>query len=197
MASRPHRRFARCPRARICRSSASPHMRCRGGPRDGEGCPRVPGRVGHDRRARAGRTARAHRNERPRGRDPGSAGRLRACQSPHPPRDRLSAPAAARRADGGIMRILLAEDDAVAGQTLTAILTAQGHEVTAVDNGVDAWGLWLVAHHRVIVSDWLMPAMDGIELCRKIRSRPPGPYTYLMMPTIPTRLGNFLQAMQG
>jgi len=38
------------------------------------------------------------------------------------------------------MRILLAEDDAVAGQTLTAILTAQGHEVTAVDNGVDAWG---------------------------------------------------------
>src|SRR5258708_16317323 len=95
------------------------------------------------------------------------------------------------------MQILLAEDDAVAGQTLTAILTAQGHEVTAVDNGVDAWGLWLVAHHRVIVSDWLMPAMDGIELCRKIRSRPPGPYTYFMMQTIRTGLGNFLEAMQA
>ena len=95
------------------------------------------------------------------------------------------------------MQILLAEDDAVAGQTLTAILTAQGHEVTAVDNGVDAWGLWLVAHHRVIVSDWLMPAMDGIELCRKIRARPPGPYTYFMMQTIRTGLGNFLEAMQA
>src|SRR5688572_30201543 len=95
------------------------------------------------------------------------------------------------------MRILLAEDDAVAGRTLTAILTAQGHEVTAVDNGVDAWGLWQVAKHRVIVSDWLMPAMDGLELCRKIRARPPGPYTYFVMQTIRTGLANFLEAMKA
>ncbi len=95
------------------------------------------------------------------------------------------------------MRILLAEDDAVAGRTLTAILSAQGHDVTAVENGVDAWGLWKVSRHRVIVSDWLMPAMDGIELCRKIRAQPPGPYTYFMMQTIRTGLGNFLQAMQA
>src|SRR5207249_6484618 len=99
--------------------------------------------------------------------------------------------------DGGMMRILLAEDDAVAGRTLTAILTAQGHEVSAVENGVDAWGLWKVSRHRVIVSDWLMPAMDGIELCRKIRAQPPGPYTYFMMQTIRTGLGNFLEAMKA
>src|SRR5207247_11263501 len=96
-----------------------------------------------------------------------------------------------------MMRILLAEDDAVAGRTLTAILTAQGHEVTAVENGVDAWGLWRVARHRVIVSDWLMPAMDGIELCRQIRSQPPGPYTYFLMQTIRTRLGNVPEAMNA
>jgi phosphoserine phosphatase RsbU/P len=96
-----------------------------------------------------------------------------------------------------MMRILLAEDDAVAGQTLTAILTAQGHEVTAVENGIDAWGLWKVSKHRVIVSDWLMPAMDGLELCRKIRAQPPGPYTYFMMQTIRAGLDNFLEAMQA
>lgn len=95
------------------------------------------------------------------------------------------------------MRILLAEDDAVAGRTLTAILTAQGHEVTAVDNGVDAWGLWQVSKHRVILSDWLMPAMDGLELCRRIRARPPGPYTYFIMQTIRTGLNNFLEAMKA
>src|SRR5258706_14736307 len=95
------------------------------------------------------------------------------------------------------MQILLAEDDAVAGQTLTAILTAQGHEVTAVDNGVDAWGLWLVAHHRVVVSDWLMPEMGCLELCRKVRSLPPGPYTYFIMQTIRPGLGNVLDAMQA
>src|SRR5258707_14027402 len=94
-----------------------------------------------------------------------------------------------------MMRILLAEDDAVAGETLTAILTAKGHEVTAVDNGVDAWGLWLVAQHRVVVSDWLVPEMDGIELCRKNRLRPAGTDTYFMMQTIRTGVGNFLEAM--
>src|SRR5438876_11688592 len=95
------------------------------------------------------------------------------------------------------MRILLAEDDAVAGRMLTAILQAQGHDVTAVENGVDAWGLWKVSRHRIIVSDWLMPAMDGIELCRKIRAQPPGAYTCFMMQTIRTGVGNFLQAMQA
>ena len=95
------------------------------------------------------------------------------------------------------MRILLAEDDPVAGQTLTAILTAQGHDVTAVENGIDAWALWKVSKHRVIVSDWLMPAMDGLELCRKIRAQPPGPYTYFMMQTIRAGLDNFLQAMEA
>ena len=95
------------------------------------------------------------------------------------------------------MRILLAEDDAVAGQTLTALLTAQGHEVTAVENGIDAWGLWKVSRHRVIVSDWLMPEMDGIELCRKMRAQPPGPYTYFIMQTIRSGLGNFLEAMDA
>jgi CheY-like chemotaxis protein len=96
-----------------------------------------------------------------------------------------------------MMRILLAEDDAVAGTTLTAILTAQGHDVESVENGIDAWGLWQVARHRVVVSDWLMPGMDGIELCRKIRGRPPGPYTYFVMQTIRTGLKNFLEAMRA
>ena len=95
------------------------------------------------------------------------------------------------------MKILLAEDDAVAGRTLTAILTAQGHDVTAVDNGIDALGLWQVSQHRVIVSDWMMPAMDGLELCRKIRARPPGPYTYFVLQTIRTGLSNFLEAMRA
>jgi len=95
------------------------------------------------------------------------------------------------------MKILLAEDDAVAGRTLTAILTAQGHEVTAVDNGIDAWALWQVSQPRVVVSDWLMPAMDGIELCRRIRARPHGPCTYFMMQTIRTGLSNFLEAMKA
>jgi sigma-B regulation protein RsbU (phosphoserine phosphatase) len=95
------------------------------------------------------------------------------------------------------MRILLAEDDAVAGRTLLAILTAQGHDVAAVGNGIDAWELWQVSQHRVVVSDWLMPKMDGLELCRRIRARPPGPYTYFVMQTIRSGLSSFLEAMRA
>jgi len=95
------------------------------------------------------------------------------------------------------MRILLAEDDAVAGRMLLAILTAQGHDVAVAENGLEAWKLWEPSRHRVVVSDWLMPGMDGIELCRKIRAQPPGPYTYFVMQTIRTGLGNFLEAMKA
>lgn len=95
------------------------------------------------------------------------------------------------------MKILLAEDDAVAGGMLLAILSAQGHEVTLANDGTEAWAMWQLTQHRVVVSDWLMPGIDGLELCRRVRSRPPGPYTYFVMQTIRSGLSSFLEAMQA
>ena len=69
------------------------------------------------------------------------------------------------------MKILLVEDDAVARETFQAILVAQGHEVVTAENGRAAWDRWLLTRFRVIVADWLMPDMDGLELCRRIRAR--------------------------
>lgn len=80
---------------------------------------------------------------------------------------------------------------------MLAILTAQHHDVTLAHDGTEAWGLWQLARHRVVVSDWIMPGLDGIDLCRKIRSQPPGPYTYFVMQTIRSGLGSFLEAMRA
>src|SRR6266571_1765750 len=93
------------------------------------------------------------------------------------------------------MKILLVEDEAASRETLAAILGAQGHEVVAAENGAEAWGLWQIEQHRIVVADWLMPEMDGLDLCRKIRARSDAPYTYFIMETVRSGRGNFLEAM--
>jgi sigma-B regulation protein RsbU (phosphoserine phosphatase) len=95
------------------------------------------------------------------------------------------------------MKILLAEDEALSRETLRAVMAAAGHEVIPVATGREAWERWFTMRHRVIVADWLMPEMDGLELCRRIRSQAPGPYTYFILETIRSGRGNFLEAMKA
>ena len=95
------------------------------------------------------------------------------------------------------MIILLAEDDPVARATLTAILQAQGHEVTQAEDGNQAWGMWQLSAPRVVVADWLMPEMDGLELCRKIRETPERPYTYFILETSRQGRDSYFEAMDA
>lgn len=93
------------------------------------------------------------------------------------------------------MRILLVEDEAVARDALRAIMTAQGYEVVTADGGVEAWGHWQLTGYRVVVADWIMPELDGLELCRRIRAHQERPYTYFLLETIRSGTKSFLQAM--
>ncbi len=82
------------------------------------------------------------------------------------------------------MRILIAEDDFTSRSILTAILTKQGHTVTATVNGAEAWeAMKQPDAPRLAVLDWMMPEMDGIELCRRIRSVKTDQPPYLLMLT--------------
>jgi CheY-like chemotaxis protein len=95
------------------------------------------------------------------------------------------------------VNILVAEDDPVARQLLQAVLTAQGHAVTAAANGQDAWDVWQLSQQRVVVSDWMMPELDGLELCRRMRAAPAQPYTYFILGTTRSGRENFLAAMDA
>jgi DNA-binding response OmpR family regulator len=95
------------------------------------------------------------------------------------------------------MMILLAEDDAVTRATLTAILTAQGHGVMQADDGDQAWGMWQLSAPRVVVADWLMPAVDGLELCRRIRTAHGRPYTYFILQTAREGRDSYFEAMDA
>jgi phosphoserine phosphatase RsbU/P len=95
------------------------------------------------------------------------------------------------------MVILLAEDDQVTRTTLAAILSAQGHDITEADDGIQAWGAWQLSAPRVVVADWLMPEMDGLDLCRKIRATLGRPYTYFILLTARQGRESYLEAMDA
>ena len=80
------------------------------------------------------------------------------------------------------MRILIAEDEAVTRRLLEGYLTKWGYEVISAANGNEAWDhLKAPDPPRLVVLDWMMPGMDGIELCRRIRHLETGSLMYIIL----------------
>jgi two-component system cell cycle response regulator len=80
--------------------------------------------------------------------------------------------------------VLIAEDDALFRRILEHWLERWDYQVTTVDNGLDAWeALQKEDAPPLAILDWMMPGMDGLELCRKIRSQQRGPYRYVLLLT--------------
>lgn len=85
------------------------------------------------------------------------------------------------------MKILVVDDDPTVRLVLTRMLEALGHEVTVAADGEEAWRILRVDHHSAVIADWLMPALDGIGLCKRIRAAAlPGGYVYLILLTSKT-----------
>jgi diguanylate cyclase (GGDEF)-like protein len=95
------------------------------------------------------------------------------------------------------MRALIADDDAVSRLMLQRALEKLGHEVLVATNGADAWELYRRHTVDVIVSDWLMPGMDGLDLCRRVRESQRETYTYFMLLTSLEGKQHFMQGMQA
>ena len=81
------------------------------------------------------------------------------------------------------MDILIAEDDYYSRTILQKILDKFGHKTEAVDNGLKAWNLFQQKDFSIIISDWMMPEMDGLTLCRKIREMELSRYIYILLLT--------------
>ena len=80
------------------------------------------------------------------------------------------------------MRILLAEDDATSARLMQRALTEMGHEVTIAADGLEAWGMLQDGDWGVVITDWVMPGLDGPGLCRRVRAAG-GSYRYLILMT--------------
>ena len=80
------------------------------------------------------------------------------------------------------MKILAVEDDPVAQLVLESTLKSLGHETVLATDGEAAWAAVRTGSIRVVVSDWRMPRLDGLELCRRVRALP-GEYVYFILLT--------------
>ena len=95
------------------------------------------------------------------------------------------------------MNILIADDDPVTLKLLTTHLNAWGHTVSTTSDGTSAWKHLQQQPVDIVVSDWKMPGLDGLELCQRIREHQTTGYTYLIMISAQDRREDILHGLES
>jgi two-component system, NtrC family, sensor kinase len=81
------------------------------------------------------------------------------------------------------MKIMIVEDDPVSLAILKKTISKTSSKVISARNGAEAWETFMAEVPRLVVSDWMLPELSGIDLCRKIRETETGTYTYVIIMT--------------
>jgi len=95
------------------------------------------------------------------------------------------------------MRILVAEDEAISQRLLVRVLASMGHEPVATSDGEAAWRAYVRQPFPVVVTDWLMPGTDGLELTRRIREQRARVYPWIIMLTAMDYGSHFRRTMEA
>lgn len=95
------------------------------------------------------------------------------------------------------MNVLVVEDDRYSRETLCQILELFGHASVPAINGRDALRHFVKQKPDIVITDWLMPDTDGIELCKRIRAFEDEDYTFVVMVSAKNRKEDMLQAMEA
>ena len=95
------------------------------------------------------------------------------------------------------MRILIAEDSQTQAVDLRRRLEAMGHQVVVTADGLQAWNQLRDRPERLVILDWMMPVMNGLDLCRKIRAEIKSTYTYIILLTAKTHRHERLQGLSA
>src|SRR5256885_16483415 len=93
--------------------------------------------------------------------------------------------------------VLVVDDDAVSRAQLCAMANAAGYAPTAAANGREAWEMLQLSGFQLVISDWYMPEMDGLELCGHVRARRNKPYIYFILVTSRGGKQQYLAGMEA
>ena len=94
------------------------------------------------------------------------------------------------------MRILLVEDEIVSRKKLEFLVRGIGHEPLVACDGAEGFEIWQSARPDIVITDWIMPRLDGLQLCKRIRDNERGTYTYMIMVTSKSELQDIITAME-
>jgi len=81
------------------------------------------------------------------------------------------------------MKILIVDDNAVSRKVMKAMCSRLGYKVVEARNGEEGWDLFNKYPVRIIISDWMMPEMNGVDLCKKVRASQHSDYTFFFLIT--------------
>lgn len=96
------------------------------------------------------------------------------------------------------MKILMVENDPVSRRLLESFLSGWGYEVQIATNGSEAWEILQNPDApNLLVSDWMMPEMDGLELCRRIRATGKSGYTYFIILTAKGKKEDIVKGLEA
>jgi two-component system, cell cycle response regulator len=100
--------------------------------------------------------------------------------------------------DGRHTRVLAAEDNPVFQSMLRSMLTKWGYDPIIARDGAEAWrALDAEDAPRLAILDWMMPGMDGVEICRRVRAAGREPYLYILLLTARTESQDLVEGMEA
>ncbi len=95
------------------------------------------------------------------------------------------------------MQVLIADDDPVSLRVLEKALRRRDYEVTAVRDGAEAWARYQEGDFALVITDWVMPEVDGLELTRRIRSARRAGYAYVVLLTSRREKEDLLEGLEA
>jgi two-component system, cell cycle response regulator len=96
------------------------------------------------------------------------------------------------------MKILIADDEPVSRRVLQGLLAKWGYDVVSVEDGSAAWEyLKRPDAPRMALLDWMMPGLNGVDVCRVMRRQRPDPYTYILLLTTKDAKENIVEGLES
>jgi two-component system, cell cycle response regulator len=96
------------------------------------------------------------------------------------------------------VKVLIAEDNSGFRQVLERMLQKWGYEVVSASNGLQAWEILQAPEApRLAILDWMMPELDGVEVCRRVRDQNHEPYIYILLLTAKDTAEELVEGMEA
>ena len=95
------------------------------------------------------------------------------------------------------MKILVADDELLSRKKMEKLVGSLGYETITASNGIEAFEIWNQEQVKIVITDWIMPGIDGLELCKKIRESEGSQYTYIIMVTTKSKINDIVIGMEA